>query len=80
MEIPWTTAITESQPLILPDTVFFASDIKLEPNIKRRKSIDELQMRSKKIRLDQTGILSSIRQLATLEQISIVRYVNCCCT
>ena len=32
-------------------------------------------MRSKKIRLNQTGILSSIRQLAILEQISIVRYV-----
>ena len=49
VKIPWTTALTESQPLILPDTVSFASDIKLEPNIERRKSIDELQMRSKKL-------------------------------
>ena len=75
VEIPWTTAIKKSRPSLLPDTVSFASDIKLEPNIERRKPLDELQMRSKKIRLDQTGILSSIRQLAILEQISIVRYV-----
>ena len=65
----------EIPTIISSCTVSFASDIKLEPNIERRNPLDELQMRSKKIRLDQTGILSSIRQLSILEQISIVRYV-----
>ena len=32
-------------------------------------------MRSKKIRLDQTGILSLIRHLAILEDISVIRYI-----
>ncbi|KAI6646853.1 hypothetical protein LOD99_9122 [Oopsacas minuta] len=47
----------------------------LVPNVERRKSIDDIQVRSKKIRLDQTGILTSIRQLAQLENISVIRYV-----
>ena len=49
VEIPWTTAIKKSQPSFLPETVSFASEIKLEPNIERRKPLDQLQMRSKKI-------------------------------
>ncbi|KAI6655664.1 hypothetical protein LOD99_1804 [Oopsacas minuta] len=47
----------------------------LVPNVERRKSIDDIQVRSKKIRLDQTGILNSIRQLAQLGNISVIRYV-----
>ncbi|KAI6647748.1 hypothetical protein LOD99_8589 [Oopsacas minuta] len=35
------------------------SGVILVPNVERRKSIDDIQVRSKKIRLDQTGILPS---------------------
>ncbi|KAI6646282.1 hypothetical protein LOD99_9313 [Oopsacas minuta] len=51
------------------------SGVILVPNVERRKSIDDIQVRSKNIRLDQTGILTSIRQLAQLENISVIRYV-----
>ncbi|KAI6648993.1 hypothetical protein LOD99_6876 [Oopsacas minuta] len=46
----------------------------LVPNVERNKSIDDIQVHSKKIRFDQTGILTAIRQLAQLENISVIRY------
>ena len=50
-------------------------DFEINANIERRKPLDDLQIRSKKIRLDQIGILSSIRNLESLENISVVRYI-----
>ena len=50
-------------------------DFEIDPNIERRKPLDDLQIRSKKIRFDQIGILSSIRNLASLENISVIRYI-----
>ncbi|KAI6658207.1 hypothetical protein LOD99_15476 [Oopsacas minuta] len=52
-----------------------ASGVILVTNVERRKSIEDIQVSSKKIRLDQTGILTSFRQLAQLENISVIRYV-----
>ncbi|KAI6647461.1 hypothetical protein LOD99_12457 [Oopsacas minuta] len=51
-------------------------ELKIEPDIERRKLLDELQIKSKKIRLDQIGLLSSIRHLASLENTSVIRYIE----
>ncbi|KAI6652933.1 hypothetical protein LOD99_4010 [Oopsacas minuta] len=42
---------------------------------KEEKSIDDIQVGSKKIRLDQNGILTYFRQLAQLENNSVLRYI-----
>ena len=74
-EIPWVpTRMKENQPSIVSGTPL-ANPCTLNPDVERRKPLDEIQLRSKKFRLDQTGILGSIRQLAILENISVIRYV-----
>ena len=77
VEIPWKSAsIDLQQSAVLLDTENYGDfDFKVELNIERRKPLDEIQVRSKKIRLDQTGIPSSIRHLAILENISVLRYI-----
>ena len=78
VEIPWNTVIETNdhdQSSLQDPASSIDCNFKLDPNIERRKHFDEIQLRSKKIRLDQTGILSSIRQLANLEKISVIRYV-----
>ena len=64
----------ENQPSIISGTLL-ANPCTLNPDVERRKPLDEIQLHSKKFRLDQTGILGSIRQLAILENISVIRYV-----
>ncbi|KAI6648395.1 hypothetical protein LOD99_8185 [Oopsacas minuta] len=71
--IPVKPKSTQSFPSVSGCDV--ESGIILVPNVERRKSIDDIQVGSKKIRSDRTGILTWIRQLAQLENISIICYV-----
>ncbi|KAI6655735.1 hypothetical protein LOD99_1877 [Oopsacas minuta] len=74
--IPWILVKPKStQSSLFVSGCDVESGVILVPNVEKRKSIDDIQVRSKKIRLDQTGILTSIRQLAQLENISVIRYV-----
>ncbi|KAI6659433.1 hypothetical protein LOD99_10781 [Oopsacas minuta] len=74
--IPWILVKPKStQSSLSVSDCDVESGVILVPNVERRKSIDDIQVRSKKTRLDQTGILTSIRQLAQLENISVIPYV-----
>ncbi|KAI6660604.1 hypothetical protein LOD99_10381 [Oopsacas minuta] len=60
--IPWIPVKPKStQSFISVSGCEVESGVILVPNVERRKSIDNIQVRSKKIRFDQTGILTSIR-------------------